>query len=189
MSGKVGNDVVDLSDAADSHLSPRFVARVCAQSERVLLAASPAPKQLLWSLFAAKEAAFKVVSKLGPRPVFAHRKFVVAGDLRAVTYEGRVLSLWLEQAEGYVHALVSDAPQRPAGAVEPLPPGTEPSAAARALLVRQLGLWGSEVLRDPLPGSWDGFGPPRLSPPGPDISLSHHGRFVACAAQASFASR
>jgi hypothetical protein len=50
-------------------------------------------------------------------------------------------------------------------------------------LLRRLGLDGVDVLRDALPGSWDGFGPPRLSDDSRDISLSHDGRFVAFAAE------
>jgi hypothetical protein len=43
-----------------------------------------------------------------------------------------------------------------------------------------------DVVRDAAPGSWDGYGPPRLERHGArleaDVSLSHDGRFVAAAA-------
>jgi hypothetical protein len=43
------------------------------------------------------------------------------------------------------------------------------------------------VVRDPVPGAWDGFGPPRVEHrgqlmAGTDVSLSHDGPFVAVAA-------
>jgi phosphopantetheinyl transferase len=54
--------------------------------------------------------------------------------------------------------------------------------AARALGKREDALL---VTRPPVPGSWDGFGPPELSysgrPLDVDVSLSHDGHYVACA--------
>ena len=105
----VGNDVVDLEDPAiaATHLRERFVARVCAGPERDALSRAANPKLRFWTLFAAKEAAYKVVCKLGPRPLFAHRKFVVADDLSRVEHEGASLKLRVETGEGWVHALVT----------------------------------------------------------------------------------
>jgi phosphopantetheinyl transferase (holo-ACP synthase) len=186
----VGNDVVDLEDPAiaDSHLRPRFLDRVCAPGERALLEASSDPKVLLWSLFAAKEAAFKVISKLSGPPVFAHRRFVVARDLRTVGYGGHALHLQLTRGAGWVHAQASTDEQPTSFGVEAITEGMDPGLAARRLLLTRLGLVGFEVRREPNPGSWDGYGPPRLvslqaarGQPR-DISLSHDGRFVAFAA-------
>lgn len=185
---KVGNDVVDLDDPAiaDSHLRPRFLARVCAPSERAMIAAAVEPKVLLWSLFAAKEAAFKVVVKLGPRPVFAHRAFVVSPDLRSVRYGERVVPVWIDVQGACVHAVASTGATAPLSGVATLPDGADPGVEARRLLLSKIG--GGEVVRDPAPGSWDGYGPPRLVRDGVtvdrDISLSHDGRFVAFAAAA-----
>lgn len=83
----VGNDVVDLTAprAADRHLDERFVARVFTEEERARILADDDPSLRLWLGWAAKEAAYKVVSKsLGEPPPFAHRRFEVtwsgAGD-------------------------------------------------------------------------------------------------------------
>jgi hypothetical protein len=69
--------------------------------------------------------------------------------------------------------------------VERLADVSTPGLAARALVVKGVGLPGATVERVPVPGSWDGFAPPRLwkdgAPVELDVSLSHHGRFVACA--------
>ncbi|MBI2388045.1 MAG: 4-phosphopantetheinyl transferase family protein [Deltaproteobacteria bacterium] len=188
----VGNDVVDLDDPAIAthHLRERFVHRVCHERERAMLARSDAPKALLWTLFAAKEAAFKIVAKLDPQAVFAHSRFVVANDLRAVVWGDLTLPLRVDVTDAWVHAVVCTA-RAPICAVEES--GGEPSVAARELLCRlvaaELGCVADDlaVVRDPRPGSWTGYGPPRLvSRDGraiaADVSLSHDGRFVGCAA-------
>jgi phosphopantetheinyl transferase (holo-ACP synthase) len=76
----VGNDVVDLTHprchgkARDS----RFVGRVFSPVEAELIRGADAPDRTLWLLWAAKEAGFKVVSKvLGSPPPFAHVLFQV----------------------------------------------------------------------------------------------------------------
>jgi hypothetical protein len=77
----VGNDVVDMLDPRlqGKPDDPRFVGRVLSSSERRLLEASADPDLELWCLWAAKEAAYKAVSKLRPEPpVFSHAAFVVA---------------------------------------------------------------------------------------------------------------
>ncbi len=183
-----GNDVVDLDDPqiAGTHLRERFVARVCAEPERVCLARSEAPKALLWSYFAAKEAAYKVVCKLGPTPVFAHRRFVVADDFKSVRFDEHALSLWLERGAGFVHAVAWKGARAPSARVAECKAGLEPGLAARQLLLAELGGGeGLEVVRDPKPGSWTGRGPPRVVRHGlpleVDVSLSHDGRWVACA--------
>jgi phosphopantetheinyl transferase (holo-ACP synthase) len=191
---RVGNDVVDLEDPAiaQTHLRERFVARVCCESERALMADCAEPKVLLWSLFAAKEAAFKAISKSGPL-VFAHRKFVVSADLRSVTWEKQALWLRVDVDGPCVHAVAWTDDEVPISGVEQIAPGVDASAAARALLVSRLGGGGLTVERAPLPGSWNGFGPPKLFRDGLevnlDISLSHDGRFVGFAADSSGAEK
>jgi phosphopantetheinyl transferase (holo-ACP synthase) len=191
----IGNDVVDLGDrpTVTPRHRERFIARVCSESEQALLAAHGSPDPLLWSLFAAKEAAFKVACKLGPAPVFAHRKFVVADDLRTVTWGEWTLQLDFDADAERVHAVVSTFFPAPKGNVTRLVPGTDESAAARALLKGVVGqAFGCapeqlEVVRAPAPDRWDGLGPPKVllggSPLPIDVSLSHDGGFVACAVE------
>ena len=128
----VGNDVVDLEDPAiaQTHLRERFVARVCCQSEQALMAASSEPKVLLWSLFAAKEAAFKAISKQHPL-VFAHRLFVVSADLRSVSYEKHVLWLRVDVHGPCVHAVAWTDDEMPVFGVEQIEAGVDASAAVR----------------------------------------------------------
>jgi phosphopantetheinyl transferase (holo-ACP synthase) len=85
---RLGNDVVDLGHRAcrDRHGDDRFLDRVLTPDERGWMEAAPERERRrvrLWSLWAAKETAFKVVSKvLGPPEVFRHRGF--RGELEVV---------------------------------------------------------------------------------------------------------
>lgn len=183
----VGNDVVDLDDAAiaSSHLRARFVERVCHPTERVRVASARAPKVLLWSLFAAKEAAFKVVVKRGP-VVFAHRRFVVAEDLGSVGFEGLELRLRVQVSGSCVHAVAWLGAAPTSSEVVPVGPGEDPGRVARRALLASFGeVEGLEVAREPLPGAWDGYGPPRVRRSGfwlpVDVSLAHDGRFAGYA--------
>ncbi|MBK7859723.1 MAG: 4'-phosphopantetheinyl transferase superfamily protein [Archangiaceae bacterium] len=185
---RVGDDVVDLDEPAiaASHLSARFVARVCAEPELEALAAAADRKRRLWSLFAAKEAAYKAVARGEPAPPFAHRRFVVSGDLESVRYGEQSLSLRVSIDGACVHAVVWSGALQPiaeAGRVHPL---ETPGAAARRLLESCLGGDGLEVVRPARPGSWDGFGPPVVLRAGRPlditVSLSHDGRFAGFAA-------
>ena len=188
MNGRVGNDVVDLGDPqiAEHHLRPRFVARVCSEAER----ARARDPQSLWSLFAAKEAAYKVLVKLGFEPGFSHREIEVAEDLRSVRWHGVSLRLRVEATAERVHAVAWEGEAEPSSGVEQTAEG-DLSLAARArlrgALARRLACDEREleVVREPREGSWDGFGPPRVlargEPLGVDVSLTHDGRFVGYA--------
>jgi phosphopantetheinyl transferase (holo-ACP synthase) len=110
---RVGNDVVDLDDPRTSGKAgdERFVARILDAAGLAALREADDPDLELWCRWAAKEAAYKVASKLaGTPPPFVHRAFGVtwgAADARAtgahparearpirhgvVTYEGRAI--------------------------------------------------------------------------------------------------
>jgi phosphopantetheine--protein transferase-like protein len=190
----VGNDVVDLDDEDNlaSQENPRFAERVCAPAELERLEAAEDRGSLLWSLFAAKEAAYKAVCKLGPRPVLGHRSFLVAPDLRRVEHHGRVLKLHVAVAASFVHAVVTTGDEPALSRVSELRHGRLPGEGARRLLVGSAAaILGAEpkdlaVVRPHGAGSWDGRGPPVLLRDGRrcrlDVSLSHDGRYVACAA-------
>ncbi len=194
----IGDDVVDLDDPAIAahHLRPRFLDRVLHPSERAALSATRSPKVFLWSLFAAKEATYKLVSKLGTPVIFAHAEFVVDDGFRSVRHRDveAVLEIETDVARGFTHAVARTAgSSRYQRQVEAIPVGADASREARQALLRamaaQLECAPSELIieRAPKPGSWDGFGPPRLLrhgvPTTVDVSLSHDGRFVSFAAQ------
>jgi phosphopantetheinyl transferase (holo-ACP synthase) len=189
----VGNDVVDLDDADNrrTFARPGAVERVCTEAERRAVREAAEPEVFFWSVFAAKEASYKLLVKLGEEPGLAHRRIEVLPDLRSVRYRDRELGLSVERATGWVHALATLGPAAPAHLVEEASPHARPGAAGRALLCRMV----AELLRVPsealsverLPSatSYDGFEPPRLflagEPTELDVSLSHDGRFVAAA--------
>lgn len=86
----VGNDIVDLGHprCLGKSRDLRFLNRVFHSSESSRILSEPDPDRSLWLHWAAKEAAFKVVSKiLDSPPVFSHAKFVVSveqdSDLRS----------------------------------------------------------------------------------------------------------
>jgi len=73
----VGNDIVDLGSplAAGKSADARFVQRVFTGEERQSIAQSISPDRTLWSLWAAKETAFKAVMKLSPKVSSAPRRY------------------------------------------------------------------------------------------------------------------
>jgi len=114
----------------------------------------------------------------------------VAADLRSIEYDGTTLSLSVTTSGACVHAVAWLGNEPPLSEVESA--RGDLGAAARHLVCRALAarlgcaVEQLSVVRDSLPGSWDSFGPPRLlragRPSEIDISLSHDGAFVACAA-------
>ncbi len=226
----VGNDVVDLGGprmlgkAGDA----RFVARILDEVEAAGVRASSDPDVELWSLWACKEAAFKMASKVrGTPPIFAHAAFGVRWDdptpedrprAGRVYYQEFEWPVLVVGAEDVVHALAyAHAPTRSVreevqlglellddfsspwnAPLEELlthltPREAEPvhsraSAAvrlgARAALAAAMRVEEERVEIVCKPG------PPGRRPPvvlldgGPttaDVSLSHHGRWIAWA--------
>jgi phosphopantetheine--protein transferase-like protein len=90
----VGVDVVDLDDprCVGKEREQRFLKRLLTDAERELMKAAGDPILMLWRLWAAKEAAFKVASKVrGAPPVFVHAAFRVhPDDSRALAEFGTV---------------------------------------------------------------------------------------------------
>jgi hypothetical protein len=188
----VGNDVVDLRDPdnARSFRRPGYVERVCGPAERESLAAARDPERLFWAYFAAKEAAYKLLTKLGESPGFAHRELEVTANLEWVCGAGRRLPLRVTRGEQFVHAVVTPKRVELWASVEEAE--GDPSRDARRVLAGlvaalvQCAPADLVVERRETPGSWDGFGPPFVRRRGAvldlDVSLSHDGRFVAAAA-------
>lgn len=123
----VGNDIVDLETPCNRGKSGdgRFLERVFTPEERDLIAGAARPDALLWSLWAAKEAAYKAVSRDNPGVCSIPRRYrVVPGTAplffpqgekggAVPFFSGRVftprgeLALSVFAAEGYVHALAA----------------------------------------------------------------------------------
>lgn len=189
----IGNDVVDLTDPAIArhHHRERFVARICSEDERARVATA----RDLWGYFAAKEAAYKALLKLGGSPGFGHRAIVVAPDLASVAWRDRRLALKVAGDAEHVHAVAWSDGWKPIvcvvradGTARSESESERARAALRELVAAAIGCAPGEleVVRDPAAGAWDGYGPPRLvrngAPVDADVSLSHDGSFVAAAA-------
>ena len=193
----VGNDVVDLADPviAGHHRRLRFVARVCSDEERQRLHSSDAPARLLWSLWAAKEAAYKAVVKQYPETVFSPIRFAVGASMQTVRYDDLDLKLQISGTDAWVHAVVTTAESPVLTAVERRDPMADQSRAVRNLALHTLAAEYNlprdklEIIRTSSSARGQRRAPPRLlhsgRPSGIDISLSHDGPFVAFAAIAS----
>jgi len=188
----IGNDVVDLadSDSDPGRLHPRFDGRVFHPSERALIATSPQPDRTRWTLWALKESAYKAARKEEPTTVFSPVRFVamLADESSGLVYAGdRRFRASISCGPGYVHAVAWQARDPPAVtyiAVARLATGeTSARAAARRLVLDQLapvlGVAASALAihrEARIPALWV-----HGRPSGADLSLSHHGRFVAFA--------
>lgn len=163
----------------------------------------------LWLFWAAKETAYKAVNKAGEGPAFIPKCFQV--DLAGIPADLSSLDDWpglvrtpsgevhvrAEVTEDYVHVvgctdrdalkLVAACCAKPGDDESELTPATESQlvrGAAIAALAPYLGAAPADLEIRRLPGV-KGLGPPLLyhrgKPAAVDLSLSHHGRFVAVA--------
>ncbi len=74
----LGNDIVDLKEAgiAGKSHNARFVERVFSREEKSAISVSENSDVTLWMFWAAKETAYKIISKITGPPVFSHKKFI-----------------------------------------------------------------------------------------------------------------
>lgn len=112
----IGNDIVDRAEpgVAGKETDRRFLERVFTARERTRILDSLDPTLTLWSVWAAKEAAFKIVTKLRPGLVFAHAAFEVdlggfadASAQGTVTFEDIGMDARWENGAGYVHCVAT----------------------------------------------------------------------------------
>jgi len=165
----VGNDVVDLHDpeSRPGALHARFDARVFTSVELEALSvsapASASWHELRWTLWAAKESAYKVAKKLDPAVRFLPKDFVVrsiAQGRAVVMHEAGSFEVQLDRTDEWVHAVATvsaarvpcRAPSTQRGApslpcpvshgVERLEArGADPSRIVRELACEALGSW------------------------------------------------
>jgi phosphopantetheinyl transferase (holo-ACP synthase) len=188
----IGNDLVDLEDSETrpEERHERFDERVFCTVERESIGASGAPDRLRWILWAAKEAAYKVARKADERAVFSPPRFQVHVDatLRGrVHFAGRDYALLIDEAPGRVHAVASEKPWESHECLsrvitwdaEAQLAGKAVRALARREIAAALDL-PAEELEIEREGRI-----PVLSlggrPLDVDLSLTHHGRFLAFA--------
>ena len=186
----IGNDVVDFADRSTQPgaRNPRFDARVFSELERALIGGD-ATQRVRWVLWAAKEAAYKAAKKLDPALVWAPSRFEVSLESRErgrVRHGERVLALHIEERADYVHAVARCGPnagEERSGVAEAASDdlSAEARAFARRALAARLGVAEERVAiakRGRIPLLCADGAPVRA-----DLSLSHHGRFVAYACE------
>jgi phosphopantetheinyl transferase (holo-ACP synthase) len=208
----VGNDIVDLKEPDNCGKSgdDRFLGRVFTPEERDRIVAAACPDQLLWAFWAAKEAAYKAVSRDDPSICSTPRRYGVALDDQdsgkaidaAAGSEGRLAGrvitprgaaeLWIMVTDEYVHALAvaGDGDLAPLVHRVDLIDVEKEAGGASAFVRRQLLLEIALRLRCPIDDlvirkePLDRGAPSvflRGRPLTSEISLSHDGRFTAFA--------
>ena len=204
----IGNDIVDLSVAAQKHADERFLNRVFTNSEQALIVSSVDKHSLLWALWAAKEAAFKAYQKQQLDYVFSpiEAEVVIQSDLAldwSAEHEGEVIirgnpiaCRWYlieRQSRLAIHCVAHYPAQTSLTAsvkveyVESCNEYKEQSPKTRQLalsLCREKGLNNVSIERQPLDlKDYTKLGPPSLIQNDTklphEISLSHDGHFLA----------
>ncbi len=194
----VGNDIVDLRDPENQPhaIHPRFDERAFTEVERRHLTDRDAAHRTRWLLWSAKEAAFKAARKLDAGVRFLPRRFAVdlQGDEAAsVTHAAGRFRVSFCEADDWLHAVASLAAggsrrrrSAPLSLVEQVRVRATSCDAskrvrevARARIGRLLSIPSREiriVTRDGIPLAYRGPVPLPV-----DLSMSHHGRFLALA--------
>jgi phosphopantetheine--protein transferase-like protein len=199
----VGNDIVDL--AAPGNLGKsgdvRFLDRVFTAAEQAFITGSARSDTLLWALWAAKEAAYKALSRGDPTVCSIPRQYRVVPDKgnaartaalltgKVITPGGGELALRVALTADWVHALAAGsetALDRLCRRVEDLDGAGDPPAFVRKVLLREIARFlgyaacDLSVIKEP-----GGPGVPRVLFRGrvlaAEVSLSHDGRFAAFA--------
>jgi phosphopantetheine--protein transferase-like protein len=202
----VGNDVVDLKEPenAGKSANSRFLKKILTDAEIESVINAENPDAALWSLWACKEAAYKVIKKSSPDTAFLPRQWPVTFNKTKTKYsDGEVMipdagSVFIRLFSDfqYVHCIGADHPavlDKVIWGVEDLPEDeTNPSVFARNCLAQNLAkhfsgnLHQIKIIRKRENGELQ---PPRVYVDGRktdiNISLSHDGRFVAYAFGAS----
>lgn len=194
----VGNDVVDLGDPENQPqaIHPRFDERAFTARERRHLADRDTAHRTRWLLWSAKEAAFKAARKLDPGVRFLPRRFTVEleGEAGAtVRHSAGLFDVTFTGAEDWVHAVASVAEgvrgvrtamvERVRAAAGPGDVSARVRILARERIARLLSVPADEVRIVSCAGIPVARRAGHRLPI--DVSLSHHGRFLALALSAA----
>lgn len=198
----VGNDIVDLKEPENIGKSRDdcFLDRVFTEEERERISGSTFPDQFLWALWAAKEAAYKAVSRVNPAICSIPRSYHVVlttEDTRkqAVRLAGKVitshgeLAIQIDANEELVHAVAAGSESdlsRICRQVDRLDGVEDPSIFVRKKIIRTIARCiGCPARRLRIVKASAGPGAPSVFLRGrlltPWISLSHDGCFTAYA--------
>ena len=90
-SPQIGNDVVDLDKTSSNNkqYDRRFVSRVFTNAEQNAIKKATDPDLVLWSIWAAKETAYKIRKKIDPSFILSHKRIEVdASPIRFGSEDG-----------------------------------------------------------------------------------------------------
>ena len=200
----VGNDIVDLHDpwSQSDKIHARFDSRVFTSAENSYIDTSYSAHQSRWLLWAAKESTFKVARKLDAKTQFFPKKFIVRliGETSAEVVHGSMrFRVCFEITEAWLHALAkpiyqdassfSPSCSRSHICVQPVDlEGSGMHNNHTSFFVREMARTTAGSLMNILPVDINivtKAGIPFFFCQGKrlpiDLSLSHHGRFAACA--------
>ena len=197
----VGNDVMDLKEPANAGKSrdSRFLKKILTDAEIEFVGNAENPDAALWSFWACKEAAYKVIKKSFPDAAFTPRRWQTTftkfhseySDGEVIIPERGEVFIRLFSNPQYVHCVGADslaALDKLIWNVESLPEeeGINPSLFLRHCLGHNLAQYFSlnfhqiKIRRKREKGELQ---PPRVYVDDRktkiDVSLSHDGRFVA----------
>jgi len=178
----VGNDIVWLADPANvgRFADKKLLHRILTPAERLLVGVSPDPDFMLWSLWAAKEAAYKAWAQaLGPSgfsPASFTVEFSPGEGVARVVKAGLAIPIRWTRGADWVHALAAEDPD--AVVVSWERSESDPSSTVRRVAERALRQAGG-------PEAAVQGRPPRFvagaSELDVSLSLSHDGPYVAVA--------
>lgn len=196
----IGNDVVDLA-ATGAARHPRFDLRAFTPGERRAIACAASPEETRWAFWAAKEAAHKVLHKIDPKESFVPGRMEVRlgrHGFGRVVRDRDVVPVRVRRSGAVLHAVACDrgadvpamrwalAPLRVGRSSGDAPdPGRDVRVLAIRVLAARLGVDPEAcriVRRNRIPELWIGDAPAPV-----DLSLSHHGGWVAFAAELGLA--
>jgi len=208
----IGNDIVDLKtpEALGKAADTRFIERVLNPEEQRLVYNSDHPDTIVWALWAAKETAFKAVSKSHPNASSAPGRYPVildperindSGTGMVMTQNGRV-QVKIDFHDDYVHCIgifsIAENLESIISRIGKINTDTstaandsiseKESSAVRRLAKKGIASWlqlneqDIQIIRY---NKDNRLYPPMVYAKGKatnmEISLSHDGRFAACA--------
>ncbi len=187
----VGNDVVDLDDPETfaEGLNPRFDQRVFTADELRRLAAADDSRVLRWTLWAAKESAYKLAKRLDPETVFSHSLFETDLDeygFGTVRHGECCCAVAISREGSAIHAIATadhGDRQRIVTGLGEISDGDDPSIRVRQLATNSVA---HHLQIEPIAVTVTA-GKDRIpvllvdGRPVGYLSLSHHGAFVAFA--------
>jgi phosphopantetheinyl transferase (holo-ACP synthase) len=192
----VGNDIIDLYHfESPRYHSLRYLERVSVPAESNAIRYSRDPVSALSAIWAAKEAAFKLLSKEGFTAHFIPRHFVVtlstepplAETAGTVVHCSRIIFVRMLRTHEWVHAIAtarsshvtSSVVEEIQGEASKVPGPVEESRAARRLGEKLLASLEEPGMILAYSGCIPFLKLANGTPANLDISLSHHGRFAA----------